>query len=121
MAPLNRQRQYWRPLVYIKMIEIDEMYIRGPYVYDVDNDHIWRIPSSLRGSVGICATSEAILIVLVLYLLIPPRGDYTIVNIHCKPWDKKQAKERNRNKIIKYIFAPPREVGSSDFPSGKSV
>ena len=57
-----------------------------------------------------------------LYLLGPPTGDYTVVIIHCKPWGEKQAKERNKNKIIKYIFiAPPREVGPSDFPSGKSV
>ena len=69
--------------------------------------------------VGICATSEAILIVLVLYLLVLPVGDYTFVIIHCKPWGEKQARERNKNKIIKYIFiAPPREVGLSDFPSG---
>ena len=72
--------------------------------------------------VGICATSEAILIVLVLYLLVPPMGDYTVVFIHCKPWGEKKAKERNTNKIIKYIFiALPREVGPSDFPSGKSL
>ena len=72
--------------------------------------------------VGICATSEAILIVLVFYLLVPPSGDYIVVIIHCKPRGEKQAKERNKNKIIKYIFiAPPREVGPSDFHSGKSV
>ena len=72
----------------------------------------------LRGSVGICATSEAIL----LHLLVAPTGDYTVVIIHCKPWGEKQAKERNKNKIIKYIFiVPRREVDPNDFPSGKLV
>ena len=56
-----------------------------------------------------------------LHLLVPPTRDYTVVIIHCKPWAEKQAKERNKNKIIKYIFAPPREVGPSEFPSGKLV
>ena len=65
------------------MIETYDMYRRDPNVHDADDDHIWRIPSSLRGSVGTCATSKAILIVLV-----PPMGDYTIVIIHCKPWGK---------------------------------
>ena len=36
--------------------------------------------------IGICATSEAIILVLVLYLLVPHMGDYTVVMIHCKPW-----------------------------------
>ena len=63
----------------------------------------------MRGSVGFCATLEAILIVLVLYLLVPPTGDYTVVIIHCKPWGEKQAKERNKNKIIKYILLLPQE------------
>ena len=53
--------------------------------------------------VGTCTTSEAILIVLVFYVLVPPTGDYTVVIIHCKPWGEKQAKESNKNKIIKYI------------------
>ena len=43
-------------------------------------------------SVGICVTSEYILIVLVLYLLLPPMGHYTIVIIHCKPWGEKKEK-----------------------------
>ena len=60
------------------MIETDEMNIRDPYVYDVDDDHILRTPSSLRGSVGTCATSEFILIV-------PPTGGYIDVTTHVKP------------------------------------
>ena len=68
-------------------------------------------------SVGICATLESIIIVLVLYLLLPFMGHYTIVIIHCKTWGEKKAKDRNTNKIIKYILPLPREVGASNFPS----
>ena len=35
--------------------------------------------------VGICATLEVILIVLVLYFLVPATGDYTDVIIHINP------------------------------------
>ena len=70
-------------------------------------------------SVGICVTWEAIIIVLALYLLVPPTGYYSIVIIHCKTWGEKKAKDRNTNKIIKYIPPPPREVGPSNFPSWK--
>ena len=36
--------------------------------------------------VGICATSKVILIVLVLYIFVPPTGDYTDVITQSKPW-----------------------------------
>ena len=45
------------------MTETNEMYIRGPDDHNVDVYHILRIPSSLRGSIGIRATSKDILIV----------------------------------------------------------
>ena len=61
------------------------MYRKDPDVRDVDDDHIGRIPSLLRGSVGNCATSEDILIILVLYFLVPPTGDYTDVITHINP------------------------------------
>ena len=61
----------------------------------------------LRGSVGNCATSEVILIVLVLYFLVPPTGVHIDVTTHvnprknqCKPWGKsKQEKNKNIKKI----------------------
>ena len=70
------------------MTETNEMYIRDPDVHNVDVYHILRIPSSLRGSIGTCATSKDILIVT-------PTRDYTDVTTHvnprhikCKPWGK---------------------------------
>ena len=67
------------------MFNTDEMYRRDP---DVHDGHIERISSSLRGSVGTCATSEDILIVT-------PTRDYTDVTTHvnprhiqCKLWGK---------------------------------
>ena len=51
---------------------------RCPDDHDADEDR--RIPSLLRGSVGVCATSEAIIIVLVLYL-----KDELVVIIHTNP------------------------------------
>ena len=66
------------------MIEREEMYRRDPDVCDADDDHIRRIPSFLRGSVGNCATSEVIRIVLVLYFLVP-MGDYIDVITHVNP------------------------------------
>ena len=83
MEPVDKQ--CWQPLVCIDMIETNETYIRDPYVRDADDYYIWRIPSLLRGSVGICATSEAILIVLVLYLLVPPTGVELVVIYHTNP------------------------------------
>ena len=38
-----------------------------------------------QGPVGNCATSVVILIVLVLYFLVPPTGDYTDVITHVNP------------------------------------
>ena len=35
--------------------------------------------------VGICATFEVILIVLVLYFLVPPTEDYTYIITHVNP------------------------------------
>ena len=67
------------------MIETDEMYRRDPNVCAADDDHIRRIPSFLRGSVGNCATLEVILIVLVLYILVPPTGDYIDVITYANP------------------------------------
>ena len=61
------------------------MYRRYPYVCDFVDDYILRIPSLLRGSVENCVTSEVILILLVLYFLIPPTGDYTDVIAHVNP------------------------------------
>ena len=91
------------------MIETNEMYRRDPNVRDPDDDHIRRIPSLLRGNVGNCATSEVILIVLVLYFLVPPMGVLTDVTTHvnpiknrCKPWGK-NTHEKNENKII-FVF-----------------
>ena len=52
-------------------------------------------------TLGNCATSKVILIVLVLYLCVPPMGDYTYVITHvyprknkCKPWGR-LSKEKN--------------------------
>ena len=78
------------------MIETYEMYIRDRDVHDANYDHIWRIPSLLRGSVGNYATSEVILIVLVLYFLVPPTRDYTDVITHVNP-RKNQCKPRGNN------------------------
>ena len=49
----------------------------------------------MRGSVGNRATLEDILIVLILYFLVPPTGDYTDVITHVNP-RKKQCKPRGR-------------------------
>ena len=66
------------------------------------------MPSLLRGSVGICATSEVIFVVLVLYFLVPPTGDYTDAITHvnpkknqCKPWERIHKKQKNE--IILYF------------------
>ena len=76
------------------MIETDVLYGRDLDNRDVDdlcdaNDmcdaDIRRIPSLLRGSVGFCATSEVILIVILLYCFVPPTGDHTNVIIHVNP------------------------------------
>ena len=67
------------------------MYRRDVDVHDADDDHIWRIPSSLRGSVGTCASSEDILIVT-------PTGDYIDVTTHVNP---RHIKCKPRGKIIK--------------------
>ena len=68
-----------------------------------------RIPSLLRGSVGICANSEVIFIVLVLYFLVPPTGVHanTITHVNpikdqSKPWGK-NTQEKNKIKII-FVF-----------------
>ena len=93
------------------MIETYEMYRRYPNVRDFDDDHIRRIPSLLRGSVGNCAASDVILIVLVLYFLVPPTGVHIDVTTQlnprknqCKPWGKNK-QEKNKNKII-FVFSP---------------
>ena len=85
------EAKHWQPSVCIEMIETGEMYKRDLDVRDVDDDHIWRVPSFLRWSVGNCATSKFILIVLVLYFLVPPTRDYIdVTNVNprknqCKP------------------------------------
>ena len=97
------------------MIKIDEMYRRDPDVRNVDDDHIIRIPSLLRGSVGICATSEVIIIVLVLYFFVPPTRDCTDVTTHvnprnnqCKAWGT-NTQEKNK-KIIIIVFPQGRSA-----------
>ena len=47
-------------------------------------------------NVGNCATSKVILIVLVLYFLVPPTGDYTDVITHVNP-RKNQCKPQGKN------------------------
>ena len=63
------------------------------------------------------STSKVILIVLVLYFLVPPTGDYTDVITHinprknqCKPWGN-ITQENNKNKII-YVFPQGRSAQS---------
>ena len=109
MTPIDGQRLCGQPSTCIEMIEIDEMYRRDPDVHDVDDDHIWRITYLLRGIVRICATSEVIIIVLVLCFPIPPTGDYIEVITHvnpiknqCKPWGRLH-KENYKINII-FIF-----------------
>ena len=53
------------------------------------------ISRRLKSTVVICATSEVILIVLVLYFIVPPTRAYIDVFTHvspinnqCKPWGK---------------------------------
>ena len=67
----------------------------------------------MRGSVENCATSEVILIVLVLYFLVPPTGDYNDVITHvnprknqCKPWGR-LSKEK---KYIIFVFPQGRSA-----------
>ena len=108
------------------------MYRRDLDVYHVDDDHIWIIPSLLRGSVGICATSKVILIVIVLYFLVPPTGDYTDVITYvnprknqCKPWGN-NTQQKNKNKIILYFPKVGRpqsncKVGPSNFSIRKLI
>ena len=49
-------------------------------------------------TVGICATSKVILVVLVLYFLVPPTGDYT------------DAIHKKRIKIIFFVFPQGRSA-----------
>ena len=67
-----------------------------PNVRDVDDDDIWRITSLLGGTIAICATLEVILIVLVLYFLVPPTGDYNNVCTHVNPRNN-QCKPQRKN------------------------
>ena len=67
--------------------------------------------SSVVVFVGNCATSEVILIVLVLYFLVPPTKVHIDVTTHvnprknqCTPWGKNK-QEKNKNKII-FVFSP---------------
>ena len=85
---LQRHILCWQPSECIDIIETDVLYGRDLDNHDVD---IWRIPSLLRGSVGFCATSEVILIVILLYCFVPPTRDHTDVIIHVNPW-KNQCK-----------------------------
>ena len=87
-------------------IETDGMYRWDLDVRDADDDHVRRISSLLRGSVGICTILEVILIVLLLYFLVPPMGDYIDINPwknQCKPWGRLHKK---KNKIQYYFIFP---------------
>ena len=75
-------------------------------------------------STGNCATSEVILIVLLLYLLVPPMGDYTDVITHVNlERINVNLGERINKKILKlnYFCIFPKVGYPSNFPLGKSV
>ena len=66
--------------------------------------------------VGNCATSEVILVALVLYFLAPPTRDYIDVITHvnprknkCKPWIR-LSKENNKTNIL--VFPQGRSTDS---------
>ena len=84
-------------------------------------DNLLQYPRTKRNTslmvafVGICATSEVILIVLVLYFLVPPTGVHTDAITHinprknqCKPWGK-NTQENNKNKSI-FVFPQGRSA-----------
>ena len=98
----------------------------------VNNTVVHELPTPGVLPVGNCATSEVILIVLVLHFLVPPTGVHTDVITHvnprknqCKPWGK-NPREKNKLKLLLYFpeVGQPHsncQVRPSNVSLGKSV